>query len=187
MFIPREGEPKLLVSGAPNMLSAARRLTWIEAVEPLRDAGKTIVQWMDKPAGSGESTSRNRPALIGGDYMRGAFHASFMEAFGAADYPCDATSSLHALMRCKSSRELAFIREGCAILDAAMKALAEGPSRRRRHHGGRPRSRTCRQSTGRSGCTDTVQCRWRPDLRPFEETHRFHRRSASSVYRRSSR
>ncbi len=125
MFIPREGGPKLLVSGAPNMLSAARRLTWIEAVEPLRDAGKTIVQWMDKPAGSGENISRNRPALIGGDYMRGAFHASFMEAFGAADYPCDATSSLHALMRCKSSRELAFIREGCAILDAAMKALAK--------------------------------------------------------------
>ena len=47
MFIPREGEPKLLVSGAPNMLPAARRLTWIEEVEPLRDAGTTIVRWLN--------------------------------------------------------------------------------------------------------------------------------------------
>lgn len=125
MFIPREGGPKLIVSGAPKMLSAARRLTWIQEIQPLRDAGKTIVQWMDKSAGSGENVFRNRTALIGGDHMRAAFHASFMGAFGAADYPCDVTSSLHALMRCKSARELAFIREGCAILDAAMKALTE--------------------------------------------------------------
>ena len=31
-------------------------------------------------------------------------------------------------MRCKSPRELAIIREGCAILDAATKALAEANS-----------------------------------------------------------
>jgi Xaa-Pro aminopeptidase len=123
MFIPREGGPKLIVSGAPNMLSAARRLTWIEEVEPLRDAGKAVAQWIDKSAISGEDISCNRTALIGGDYMRAVFHASFMAAFAAADYPCDVTSSLHALMRCKSPGELAFIREGCAILDAATKAL----------------------------------------------------------------
>jgi Xaa-Pro aminopeptidase len=125
MFIPREGGPKLIVSGAPNMLPAARRLTWIEEVEPLRDAGKTIVQWMDKSTGSGENVLRNRSALIGGNYMRAAFHASFMEAFSPADHPCDVTSTLHALMRCKSPRELAFIRESCAMLDAATKALTE--------------------------------------------------------------
>jgi len=27
MFVPREGDPRLLVSGGPNMLPAARRLT----------------------------------------------------------------------------------------------------------------------------------------------------------------
>src|SRR5574342_944814 len=66
MFIPREGEPRLLVSGAPTMLPAARRLTWIEKVEPLRDAGKTALQWINESTPTGESASRRRVALIGG-------------------------------------------------------------------------------------------------------------------------
>src|SRR5215510_11567513 len=59
MLIPREGEPRLLASGAPNMLAAAKRLTWIERVEPLRDAGKTIARWLN------ERTSGCRVALVG--------------------------------------------------------------------------------------------------------------------------
>ena len=125
MFIPREGEPKLLVSGAPNMLVAARRLTWIEGVEPLRDAGKTIVGWLNEGIDSDPGTSGHRVALIGGDYMRSAFHKPFIESFGHARSFLNATPLLRTLMRCKSSRELGFIREGCAIMDAATKALAE--------------------------------------------------------------
>jgi len=119
MFIPREGEPRLLVSGAPNMLAAAKRLTWVERVEPLRDAGKTIARWLN------ERTSGCRVALVGGDYMRLAFHRPFIESFEHDNLPIDATVSLRTLMRCKSPRELAIIREGCGILDAATKALAQ--------------------------------------------------------------
>ena len=125
MFIPREDEPKLLVSGAPNMLSAARRLTWIEEVEPLRDAGKTIVRWLNDGIDSYPGASGCRPALIGDDYMRSALHKQFIESFGHANSFLDATPWLRTLMRCKSPRELAIIREGCAILDAATKAIAE--------------------------------------------------------------
>ena len=124
MFIPRAGEPKLLVSGAPNMLVAARRLTWIEEVEPLRDAGKTIVRWLNDGIDSYPGASGCRPALIGDDYMRSALHKQFIESFGHANSFLDATPWLRTLMRCKSPRELAIIREGCAILDAATKALA---------------------------------------------------------------
>jgi Xaa-Pro aminopeptidase len=122
MFIPREGEPKLLVSGAPNMLAAARRLTWIEEVEPLRDAGKAIARWLNH---SDTAVATSRAALIGGDYMRSAFHGPFIESFGHESLMLDATPWLRMLMRCKSPRELGFIREGCGILDAATKALAE--------------------------------------------------------------
>ena len=122
MFIPREGEPKLLVSGAPNMLAAARRLTWIEGVEPLRDAGKAIARWLNH---SDTAVATSRAALIGGDYMRSAFHGPFIKSFGVESLILDATPWLRMLMRCKSSRELGFIREGCGILDAATKALAE--------------------------------------------------------------
>jgi hypothetical protein len=125
MFIPKEGEPKLLVSGAPNMLVAARRLTWIEGVEPLRDAGKTIARWLNGEIDSDPATAGRRAALIGGDYMRSAFRRPFIESFGHASSLLDATPLLRTLMRCKSSRELGFIREGCAILGAATKALAE--------------------------------------------------------------
>jgi len=125
MFISREGEPKLLVSGAPNMLPAARRLTWIEGVEPVRDAGKTIARWLNGGIDSDPATARRRAALIGGDYMRSAFHRPFIESFDHENLPVDATPWLRKLMGCKSPRELAFIREGCAILDAATKALAQ--------------------------------------------------------------
>ena len=125
MFIPSEGEPKLMVSGAPNMLLAARRLTWIEGVEPLRDSGQTIVGWLNEGIDSDPGTSGHRVALIGGDYMRSAFHKPFIESFGHARSFLDATPSLRTLMRCKSPRELGLIREGCTILDAATKALAE--------------------------------------------------------------
>ena len=67
MFIPREGEPRLLVSGAPNMLAAAKRLTWVERVEPLRDAGKTIARWLNDGIDSDSAATEPRPALIGGD------------------------------------------------------------------------------------------------------------------------
>ncbi len=125
MFIPREGEPKLLVSGAPNMLSAARRLTWIDEVEPLRDAGKTIARWLNDGIDSDPAIATRRAALIGGDYMRSAFHGPFIKSFGVENLFLDATPWLRTLMRCKSTRELGFIREGCGILDAATKALAE--------------------------------------------------------------
>jgi Xaa-Pro aminopeptidase len=124
MFIPWEGEPRLLVSGAPNMLAAAKRLTWVERVEPFRDAGKTIIRWLNDGIDSDPGTSGRRVALIGGDYMRWAFHRPFIESFDHKNVPVDATRWLRALMRCKSPRELTIIREGCAILDAATKALA---------------------------------------------------------------
>ena len=125
MLIPREGEAKLLVSGAPNMLLAARLLTWIEGVEPLRDAGKAIARLLSDRIDSGATTTGSGAALIGGDYMRSAFHKPFIESFGSASFFLDATPLLRKLMRGKSPRELGFIREGCAILDTATKALAE--------------------------------------------------------------
>ncbi len=125
MFIPRMGEARLLASGAPNMLPAARRLTWIEKVEPLRDAGKSVLQWMNESALTEKSTTLRRVTLIGGDAMRSALYRPLIEAFGPGKVPIDVTSSLRALMRHKRPRELALMREGCAILMVAKNALAE--------------------------------------------------------------
>src|SRR5437868_5239505 len=39
------GAPRLLVGGGANMIGAARPLTWIETLAPLRDAGATVARW----------------------------------------------------------------------------------------------------------------------------------------------
>src|SRR4030095_2851074 len=50
---------------------------------------------------------------------------SFIESFDHKNVPVDATPWLRTLMRCKSPGELTIIRQSCAILDAATKALAQ--------------------------------------------------------------
>lgn len=125
MLIPRDGEPALLASGAPNMLAAARRLTWIEKTQPLGDAGKTVSRWLQE---SVPPRTRPRAALIGGEAMRSVLRRSLLEAFGADNPLADETSSLRMLMRYKRPAELALIREACAILSAATSALKEAQS-----------------------------------------------------------
>ena len=54
-LIPREGAPQLLVGGGVNMLPAAKPLTWIEDIRPLRNVGATV-------AAVGARAARRRPA-----------------------------------------------------------------------------------------------------------------------------
>lgn len=125
MLIPREGEPVLLVSGAPNMLPAARQLTWVENLQPLRDAGKAIIQWTSESGVLGRTSSAPRLGLIAGENMRSAFYRSLSEAFSAGNPLVDETSAVRTLVRHKRPRELAVIREACSILTAATDALRE--------------------------------------------------------------
>src|SRR5882724_4661827 len=62
-LIPRVGAPRLLVGGGVNMLQAAKPLTFIEALVPLRNVGETVTQWTREQSGGG------RPVLIGGAFM----------------------------------------------------------------------------------------------------------------------
>ncbi|MGB7948807.1 MAG: aminopeptidase P family N-terminal domain-containing protein, partial [Candidatus Binatia bacterium] len=125
MLIPRSGEPRLLASGAPNMLAAAKRLTWIEDVEPLRDAGKTIGRWLNESTDLARGASGRRLALIGEEYMPAAFHRPLMETLSGEIHPVNVTPRLRQLMRYKSPTEVVFICDACAILDAAAKALID--------------------------------------------------------------
>ncbi|HUI96008.1 MAG TPA: hypothetical protein VLX44_09670 [Xanthobacteraceae bacterium] len=111
-LIPRAGAPRLLVGGGANMLGAAKPLTWVETLLPLRDAGTTIARWHDEIGGL---------ALVNGDAMPFGLRQSIDAALGAA--PLDATALVTEAMRRKSSRELAMIREACAGLDAALSAM----------------------------------------------------------------
>ena len=113
-LIPRVGAPRLLVGGGVNMLAAARPLTWIEDLLPLRDAGPTIARWRS------ELGSENL-ALINGDAMRFGLRQGIVAALGSP--PPDLTETVAAAMRRKSARELVLIREACATLDATLATM----------------------------------------------------------------
>ena len=72
-LIPRVGEPRLLVGGGVNMLSAAKPLTWIETFLPLRDAAKTVAQWARPLPGA------NRLLLINDGNMHYAMHREIID------------------------------------------------------------------------------------------------------------
>jgi hypothetical protein len=107
-LLPREGAPRLLVGGGANMMGAARPLTWIEDVAPLRDAGKEIAR-----CGAG-------PIVIGADAMTMRLRQEI-----APDGARDGTTTLRRLMRRKSAAERDAIQAACAILAAAMTAIGD--------------------------------------------------------------
>src|SRR5262245_31262382 len=45
-LVPREGPLRILSSGTPKMMDAAKRLTWVEDVRPLGNAPKTVAEFV---------------------------------------------------------------------------------------------------------------------------------------------
>ena len=121
-LVPREGAPRLLVGGGVNMIPAARPLTPIEDVAPLRNAGKTVLEWVRSLPQSGKLI------LINDGAMPVTLHAEIEKALdGVPDHDIVRHESLHVGQGAsrKSRLELVAIREACAMLDAAVTALAE--------------------------------------------------------------
>ena len=112
-LIGRAGAPRLLVGGGVNMLAAARPLTWIEELLPLRDAGAAVARWRSE-------LGRETFALINGDAMPFGLRQNLAKALGSSS---DMTQTVAADMRRKSARELVLTREACATLDATVAAM----------------------------------------------------------------
>ncbi len=115
-LIPRQGAPRLLVGGGVNMLGAAKPLTFVETLLPLREAGAMIARWRDERGSGGL-------ALVNGDAMPFGLRQDIEKALGAPLR--DATKIVADAMRRKSPREIALIREACASLDAAFSAMRD--------------------------------------------------------------
>ncbi len=113
-LIPRAGMPQLLVGGGASMLQAARPLTFIEELRPLRNAGEAIARWANGLEGP--------PVLIGGAAMPYALREEIEAAMGGIEHR---STEIQALMRCKGPRELVAIRGACATLGVAMRAIAD--------------------------------------------------------------
>ena len=114
-LIPRLGAPRLLVGGGVNMIAAARPLTWIEDVVPLRNAGASVEAWLRSlPVPS-------KPLLINGGAMPAALHREIAGALARAGFghnvmAFDATDLVGGLMRRNPVAE----KEGTAGFELAL-------------------------------------------------------------------
>jgi hypothetical protein len=110
-LLARNGEHRLYVGGGPNMLGAARPLSWITDMAPLNGLSAALRQIEAKAP----------PLLIGGGYMPAPLHQRVGEALAMA--PQDVTAAVWTLMRRKTPHEIDAIRSACDVLTAAMKAM----------------------------------------------------------------
>jgi hypothetical protein len=113
-LLSRTSEPRLFVGGGANMLGAARSLTWIADLAPLKEL---------------ERVHLSDCVVIGDGYLTTALRDSVINASGAGDAAPDATQKLWTLMRRKSPAELAAIRAACTVLDAAMAQIVDAHRR----------------------------------------------------------
>ena len=104
-LLSRTGQHRLLVGGGVNMIGAARPLTWIENVLPLKDVAAAI----------GGGGAARCSLVVGTAYMSVAFRRTVMEALGEGTCVQDATAQVWSRMRRKSRYEL-------DAIDAAVKA-----------------------------------------------------------------
>jgi Xaa-Pro aminopeptidase len=116
-LIPRRGEPQMLIGGGINMLPAAKPLTFISALAPLRDAAKSAADWA---RGLEAGTSL---VLIGGNTMPNVLRGALDRTLGAGLRVEHGDAPLQGRMRKKSPRELRMMREACTMLGVAVAAL----------------------------------------------------------------
>ena len=110
--LARGGAHRLFV-GSPNMLGAARPLTFIENVSPIKEMAPAIA-------------SDPQPSLIiGADYLPMAFRQTVTDAIGMSAPAADATAQVWAQMRRKSRRELDAIGTAVRLIGIARKAMHE--------------------------------------------------------------
>jgi urease accessory protein UreF len=114
-LLSRAGEHRLFVGGGVNMLGAARPLTWITELSPLKDLGDALA------AGG----SMRRSLIVGADYMPVAFRRNVMEAIGTSEAVQDATQRVWAQMRRKSAYEIAAIGHAVEATSATRAVMLE--------------------------------------------------------------
>lgn len=120
-LIALDGSVRMHSAGSPQMMVNAQRLTWVEGVKPLRDAGRHIAEWAEAlPAGPlGLWTTEAMPSDL----------PPRLEAALPARPLRDLGSLLDPLLRAKSPLARRLMRGACAMLASSSTALREAFSR----------------------------------------------------------
>lgn len=115
------GHPvRLLVSGSPTMLSAAKRLTWVEDVRPIGDLKRSITAWLDE---IGRPDNRSI-GLWGHSAMTLRPYSALSAAIEPRGTIVELDATLESLRLRKSPIEQDLSRRSSAILRQAICELA---------------------------------------------------------------
>ena len=113
-LVPRKGSLRILASGTPKMMDAAKRLTWVEDVRPLGNAPKTVAEFV----GDGNALAT---------WAFGALPQALYTGIAGAVAPRTLLSldqALDAVRRRKSPCELELMRGAARLLATAADAFA---------------------------------------------------------------
>jgi Xaa-Pro aminopeptidase len=116
-LIAPDGSVRLHSSGSPHMMANAQRLTWVEGVKPLRDAGKHIAEWAEAlaPGPLGLWTTDAMPADLL-PRLAAALPARVLRDVGAV---------LDPLLRAKSLLERRLMHKTCGVLATSSTAFRQ--------------------------------------------------------------
>lgn len=113
-LVSREGPLRILVSGTPKMMDAAKRLTWVEDLRPISGAAKTIAEFVGDGSALGTWAFGAAPQGLYGNIAK----AVAPRALVALDQPLD------AVRRHKSPRELELICGAARMVATAAEKFA---------------------------------------------------------------
>jgi Xaa-Pro aminopeptidase len=119
-LLPRQGEPRLLVSMSSRDMPAQRLMTWIPEVMSAWTWESAFDPWL---AGLGADATADIGTLRF-DLMRPALMASIEKSLGNRFRMVAADSEVHAL-RSTRPRELSLIRDACAVVRAGATAFMQ--------------------------------------------------------------
>ncbi len=116
-LVSPDGAVRLHSAGSPHMMVNAQRLTWVDAVKPIRDIGKHIAEWAET-LGEGPLGLWATPTMPGDLLPR-------IQAALPSRPIKDVSATLDALMRPKSAVAKRVARDAAAILTKGTAALRQ--------------------------------------------------------------
>jgi Xaa-Pro aminopeptidase len=117
-LVSPDGAVRLHSAGSPHMMVNAQRLTWVDAVKPIRDIGKHIAEWA-------ETLGEGPLGLWATPTMPGDLLPRIAAAMPSRPIK-DVSATLDALMRPKSAIAKRVARDAAGILAKGTAALRQG-------------------------------------------------------------
>jgi Xaa-Pro aminopeptidase len=112
-LVPAEGDMRLLVGGSDLMIPQAKRLTWVEDVQPFANVPKRVADWLGAKKGG-------TVAAWGTGSLAHGIERGIVAAVGPLT---SMDAALDPIRRRKSPRELQLMRRASEMLGFAMSAL----------------------------------------------------------------